>query len=106
MSVIKIVRISLMNLHEYQSRNLLKDYSIVFPMGDIGESPEEIYNIAKSYDGSVVVKAQIHSGGRGKAGGVKLCNSPEEAKEFAKNILGKKIKRNVKSGDYIKKSDI
>ena len=91
MSVIKIVRISLMNLHEYQSRNLLKDYSIAFPMGDIGESPEEIYNIAKSYDGSVVVKAQIHSGGRGKAGGVKLCNSPEEAKEFAKGILGKNI---------------
>ena len=91
MSVIKIVRISLMNLHEYQSRNLLKDYSIVFPMGDIGESPEEIYNIAKSYDGTVVVKAQIHSGGRGKAGGVKLCNSPEEAKEFAKGILGKNI---------------
>ena len=80
-----------MNLHEYQSRNLLKDYSIVFPMGDIGESPEEIYNIAKSYDGSVVIKAQIHSGGRGKAGGVKLCNSPEEAKEFAKGILGKNI---------------
>ena len=42
-------------------------------------------------DGSVVVKAQIHSGGRGKAGGVKLCNSPEEAKEFAKGILGKNI---------------
>ena len=56
-------------------------------MGDVGESPEEIYNIAKSYDGSVVVKAQIHSGGRGKAGGVKLCNSPEEAKEFAKGIF-------------------
>jgi len=91
LSVIKIVRISLMNLHEYQSRNLLKDYSIVFPMGDIGESPEEIYNISKSYDGRVVVKAQIHSGGRGKAGGVKLCNSPEEAKEFAKGILGKNI---------------
>ena len=101
MSVIKIVRISLMNLHEYQSRNLLKDYSIAFPMGDIGQSPEEIYNIAKKYDGRVVVKAQIHSGGRGKAGGVKLCNSPEEAKEFAKNILGKNIITNQTDSDGV-----
>jgi succinyl-CoA synthetase, beta subunit len=70
-------------------------------MGDIGHSSEEIYNIAKKYDGRVVVKAQIHSGGRGKAGGVKLCNSPEEAKEFAKNILGKNIITNQTDSDGV-----
>ena len=80
-----------MNLHEYQSRDLLSKYNIKFPAGNLGTDPDEIYEIAKKFQGQVVVKAQIHSGGRGKAGGVKLCNSPEEAKTFAKGILGKKI---------------
>ena len=80
-----------MNLHEYQSRDLLSKYNIKFPAGNLGTDPDEIYEIAKKFQGQVVVKAQIHSGGRGKAGGVKLCKSPEEAKTFAKGILGKKI---------------
>lgn len=80
-----------MNLHEYQSRDLLSNYNINFPAGNLGTDPDEIYEIAKKFQGQVVVKAQIHSGGRGKAGGVKLCKSPEEAKTFAKGILGKKI---------------
>ncbi len=69
-----------MNLHEYQSRDLLSKYNIKFPEGNLGTDPDEIYEISKKIQGQVVVKAQIHSGGRGKAGGVKLCNSPEEAK--------------------------
>ena len=80
-----------MNLHEYQSRDLLSKYNIKIPSGNLGTDPDEIYEISKKIQGQVVVKAQIHSGGRGKAGGVKLCNSPEEAKTFAKGILGKKI---------------
>ena len=101
MSVIKIVRISLMNLHEYQSRNLLNHYNVLFPLGKVGSSPEEIYDISEEFFGKVVVKAQIHSGGRGKAGGVKLCNTSEEAKVFAKQILGRKIVTNQTDSDGV-----
>jgi succinyl-CoA synthetase beta subunit len=83
-----------MNLHEYQARDLLKKYNINFPVGEIGITPQEIFDISKKLGGEVVVKAQIHSGGRGKAGGVKLCSNPIEAKNFANNILGKKIVTN------------
>ena len=80
-----------MNLHEYQARDLLKKYNINFPKGEIGSTPQEIFDISKKFGGEVVAKAQIHSGGRGKAGGVKLCSNPTEAKNFANSILGKKI---------------
>ena len=76
-----------MNIHEYQARNLLEKQNIKFPKGKVGSTPKEIYNIAKSFGGKVVVKAQIHSGGRGKAGGVKICNSASEAEEFSKKII-------------------
>ena len=80
-----------MNIHEYQARNLLEKHNIKFPKGKVGSTPEEIYNIAKSFGGKVVVKAQIHSGGRGKAGGVKICNSASEAKEFSKKIINTRL---------------
>tara|TARA_B110000014_G_scaffold209658_1_gene161237 strand:- start:2374 stop:3540 length:1167 start_codon:yes stop_codon:yes gene_type:complete len=76
-----------LNIHEYQARNLLEKQNIKFPKGKVGSTPKEIYNIAKSFGGKVVVKAQIHSGGRGKAGGVKICNSASEAEEFSKKII-------------------
>ena len=90
-----------MNLHEYQSRNLLNHYNVLFPSGKVGSSPEEIYDISEEFFGKVVVKAQIHSGGRGKAGGVKLCNTSEEAKVFAKQILGRKIVTNQTDSDGV-----
>jgi len=80
-----------LNIHEYQARNLLEKHNIKFPKGKVGSTPEEIYNIAKSFGGKVVVKAQIHSGGRGKAGGVKICNSASEAKEFSKKIINTRL---------------
>ena len=83
-----------MNLHEYQARDLLKNYNINFPEGEVGSTPQEIFDISKKFGGDVVVKVQIHSGGRGKAGGVKLCSTPIEAKNFANSILGKKIVTN------------
>ena len=76
-----------MNIHEYQARSLLEKHNIKFPKGKVGSTPKEIYDIAKSFGGKVVVKAQIHSGGRGKAGGVKICNSANEAEEFSKKII-------------------
>ena len=80
-----------MNLHEYQSRDLLNQYNVNFPKGEVGSSPDEIYEIVKRFNCEVVVKVQIHSGGRGKAGGVKLCKTPEEAKIFADEMIGKRI---------------
>ncbi len=81
-----------MNLHEYQARALLKSAGIPVPDGEVATTPEEVANIAKRLGGTVVVKAQVHAGGRGKAGGVKLAKNPEEAHDHATNILGMRIK--------------
>lgn len=81
-----------MNLHEYQARQLLKAAGIPVPDGDVASSPEEAEAIARRLGKPVVVKAQVHTGGRGKAGGVKLAKDPAEAKSVAGKILGMQIK--------------
>ena len=81
-----------MNLHEYQARQLLKDAGVPVPGGDVASTPDEVKAIAEKLGGKVVVKAQVHAGGRGKAGGVKLAASPAEARELATKILGMQIK--------------
>jgi succinyl-CoA synthetase beta subunit len=81
-----------MNLHEYQSKQLFSEYGVPVPAGKIARTPEEAVAAARSLGGSVwVVKAQVHAGGRGKAGGVKLCKSPEEARSAAVGMLGGKL---------------
>jgi succinyl-CoA synthetase beta subunit len=80
------------NLHEYQARALLKDAGIPVPEAEVAESPEEAEAIARRLGGAVVVKAQVHAGGRGKAGGVKLAKGPAEARTSAQSILGMRIK--------------
>jgi succinyl-CoA synthetase beta subunit len=80
------------NLHEYQARALLKAAGIPVPDGDVATSPAEAEAIAKRLGGKVVVKAQVHAGGRGKAGGVKLAGDPADARRHAQNILGMQIK--------------
>jgi succinyl-CoA synthetase beta subunit len=80
------------NLHEYQSKNLFAQYDIPVPKGKVATSPQEVYDIAKELGSPVVVKAQVLTGGRGKAGGVKLAQSPEQARELAEQILGMSIK--------------
>jgi succinyl-CoA synthetase beta subunit len=80
------------NLHEYQARALLKSAGIPVPDGEVATTPEEVANIARGLGGTVVVKAQVHAGGRGKAGGVKLAKNPQEAQDHARNILGMRIK--------------
>ena len=81
-----------MNLHEYQAKDILRGYGIPIPPGEVVNDPERAEQVAKQYGGTVVVKAQVHAGGRGKAGGVKLAKSPAEAKEVAARILALEIK--------------
>ncbi len=77
-----------MKVHEYQAKSLLARYGVPIPRGEVTDDPEEARQIAKRLGGRAVVKAQIHAGGRGKGGGVKVAKTPEEAYEFATKILG------------------
>lgn len=81
-----------MKLHEYQSKFLFRDYGIPVPEGKVATTPDEVYNIATEIGGVVVVKAQVHVGGRGKAGGVKVAKNAEEARTYGEQILGMDIK--------------
>lgn len=81
-----------MNIHEYQSRALFQAAGIPMPDGDVATTPAEAESIARLVGSTVVVKAQVHAGGRGKAGGVKLAKTPAEAAATAGKILGMTIK--------------
>jgi len=81
-----------MNIHEYQARQILREFGIPVPPGEIAETPDEAAEIATRLGGPTVVKAQVHAGGRGKAGGVKLAQTTEEVREKAAAILGMEIK--------------
>ncbi|MBW2268189.1 MAG: ADP-forming succinate--CoA ligase subunit beta [Deltaproteobacteria bacterium] len=78
-----------MNVHEYQAKALLEEYGVSVPAGEVASTPAEAEQVARGLDkGVVVVKAQVHAGGRGKGGGIKLAKSPAEAKQLASEILG------------------
>jgi succinyl-CoA synthetase beta subunit len=78
-----------MKIHEYQAKELLKNFGVPVPRGIVAKTPEEAENAAKELGTDVVVvKAQIHAGGRGKGGGVKLAKSPEEARKIAEEMIG------------------
>ncbi|MBS3735561.1 MAG: ADP-forming succinate--CoA ligase subunit beta [Candidatus Bipolaricaulota bacterium] len=82
-----------MRLLEYQGRLLLKEAGITVPEGAVTESPEEAFRItSEQLNGKAVVKAQVPVGGRGKAGGIKIVDSPEEAREVSKSLLGSELK--------------
>ena len=80
-----------MKVHEYQAKQILAKFGVTVPRGEVAYSAEEARAIAERLKGTVVVKAQIHAGGRGKAGGVKLAKSPNEAEQLASEMLGKKL---------------
>lgn len=81
-----------MNLHEYQAKRLFAEHGVPIPAGDVATTPAEAREIAREYGGKVVVKSQVLIGGRGKAGGIKLANNPDEAEQRASEILGMDIK--------------
>src|SRR5256884_771127 len=88
-----------MNIHEYQAKGLLQKFGVATPWGKVASSPEEAEQIAREIaPAEIVVKAQIHAGGRGKGtfangfkGGVHLCKTPEEAREIASKMLGQRL---------------
>ena len=81
-----------MNIHEYQARQLLESYGVNTLPGRVAETPEEARTIAEELNcPTFVIKAQIHAGGRGKGGGVKLAHSPDEVKQLAETILGMQL---------------
>ena len=81
-----------MDIHEHQAKELLRKAGIPVPPGEVVSTPAEAETIAEKLGGTVVVKAQVHAGGRGKAGGVKLAKTPAEARDHASKILGMEIK--------------
>ncbi|MBN8207461.1 ADP-forming succinate--CoA ligase subunit beta [Bacillus sp. NTK071] len=81
-----------MNIHEYQGKEVLRSYGVSVPNGQVAYSAKEAVDVAKQLDSSVyVVKAQIHAGGRGKAGGVKIAKNLDEVRTYAEEILGKTL---------------
>ena len=77
-----------MKVHEYQAKEIMAQYGIPVPRGGVASTPDEARRVAESLGGRAVVKAQVHAGGRGKAGGIKLVASPEEAEAAAAALLG------------------
>jgi succinyl-CoA synthetase beta subunit len=80
-----------MKVHEYQAKQLLAQYGVPVPRGKVARSASEAREIAAELGGQVVVKAQVHAGGRGKAGGVKVVSSPEVAEKAAGEMLGRRL---------------
>src|SRR4051794_30597701 len=96
-----------MDLYEYQGKELFKRVGIPVSDGRLATTPEEARRAAEEIGGAVVVKAQVLTGGRGKAGGVKLATTPDEAEEHARNIIGLDIRGHVVRKLWIEKaSDI
>jgi succinyl-CoA synthetase beta subunit len=79
-------------VHEYQAKALLREFGVAVPKGDVADTPAQTKEIAQRLGGKVVVKAQIHAGGRGKGGGIKLADDPAGAEAMAKQILGMMLK--------------
>jgi len=77
-----------MKIHEYQAKQIMAEFGVPVPRGRVARSPQEARQVAEELGGPVVVKAQIHAGGRGKGGGIKLASTPQEAEEAARQIIG------------------
>src|SRR5688572_30043006 len=81
-----------MKIHEYQAKALLREFGVAVPNGEVADTPAQAREIAQRLGGKVVVKAQIHAGGRGKGGGIKLADDPAAAEAAARQILGMMLK--------------
>ena len=77
-----------MKIHEYQAKRILSRYGVPVPRGDVAATPAEARAVAESIGSRAVLKAQIHAGGRGKGGGIKIAATPEEAERLARTLIG------------------
>jgi len=91
-----------MKVHEYQGKAILREFGVPVPNGDVADTPAQAKAIAATLGGKIVVKAQVHAGGRGKAGGVKLCDDAAAAEAAARQILGMMLKTPQTPPDGIK----
>ena len=80
-----------MKIHEYQAKEVLARYGVAVPRGRVASTPEQAWAIARELGGRVVVKAQVHAGGRGKAGGIRLADTPEQAGQHARALIGSRL---------------
>ena len=80
-----------MKIHEFQAKKILKKYGVPIPRGEVAKTSAKARKVAEKLGGKTVVKAQIHAGGRGKGGGVKVVGTPDEAFQAAKQIIGKNL---------------
>ena len=80
-----------MKIHEYQAKQLLKQYGVPVPQGQVASNPDEVREVAKTLGKKVVIKGQVHSGGRGKAGAVKIAKDANEAEAIGKDLIGKTL---------------
>ncbi|HEY3132499.1 MAG TPA: ATP-grasp domain-containing protein, partial [Acidobacteriota bacterium] len=80
-----------MKIHEYQSKTILKEFGVNVPRSGVAYNADEVYEMAQRFGGVVAVKAQIHAGGRGKGGGVKIARTAEEAEQAARHMFGMKL---------------
>src|SRR3990172_1100697 len=80
-----------MKVHEYQAKDILRRFGVPVPSGRLAETPQEAARVAAEIAGPVAVKAQVHAGGRGKAGGIRLASNPAEAEKTAADILGMRL---------------
>ena len=92
-----------MKIHEYQAKGLFQDYGITISPGELAATPAQARRIVSRMDSICAVKAQVHIGGRGKAGGVKLAKTPDEAEQLAANILGMDIKGHTVKKVWVEK---
>ncbi|MGH2486087.1 MAG: ATP-grasp domain-containing protein, partial [Ktedonobacterales bacterium] len=81
-----------MKIHEYQAKEILARYGIPVQPGKVATTPEQAEQIAREFGAPVVIKAQVYVGGRGKAGGIQFGDTPEQAREAARRVLGMDIK--------------
>jgi len=77
-----------MKIHEYQAKQILSQFGVQIPRGEVADTPSKAREIAEKIGPKVVLKAQVHAGGRGKGGGIKLVNTPEETEKLAKEMIG------------------
>ena len=80
-----------MKIHEFEAKRLLRKYGVAVPPGEVAPTPEQVEKIAEKLGGRVVVKAQVHAGGRGKGGGIRVADSAEEARRTAEQIIGMQL---------------